>query len=274
MNKGQIRRDMKRRARQSLRAHYGVLTFACLLAAVLGAEFGGSLGFLSFGQSHIDEISAFLNGFGRAGFDPSSRGVLAMAVQRAREGSVGSIIDSMIRSMAGSNELLLTLGILVNGAIYVFLTIYLVNTFCVALRRVFLESRTYRVVGLHRLTFLYQVRRWGHTALAMLRKDVQQLLWALTIVGGVVKHYAYAMVPFLLAENPALTGGQAILLSRRMMNGHKWETFVLDLTLLPWTVLAVLTLGVSDVFFGSAYRTAGWRQCTSRRRCWITCCAG
>ena len=37
------------------------------------------------------------------------------------------------------------------------------------------------------------------------------------------------MVPYILAENPTLSGKEAILLSRKMMDGYKWELFKLDL---------------------------------------------
>ena len=34
--------------------------------------------------------------------------------------------------------------------------------------------------------------------------------------------------------------------SRRLMKGHKWECFVLELSFLGWDLLGILTLGVSD----------------------------
>ena len=41
-----------------------------------------------------------------------------------------------------------------------------------------------------------------------------------------------------------------------MMNGHKWECFIMELTMLPWHLLSIATVGLSDLFFGCAYRTA------------------
>ena len=39
-------------------------------------------------------------------------------------------------------------------------------------------------------------------------------LWSLTIVGGIIKRYSYAMVPYIVAENPDLGARQAVTLSR------------------------------------------------------------
>ena len=45
-------------------------------------------------------------------------------------------------------------------------------------------------------------------------------------------------------------------MSRRMMNGHKWECFVLDLSFIGWYILGMATFGLSDVLFVTPYRNA------------------
>lgn len=56
--------------------------------------------------------------------------------------------------------------------------------------------------------------------------------------------FSYAMVPYLLRDYPELTWREAMQTSREMMNGHKMELFVLQMTFLGWAILAMLTLGV------------------------------
>ena len=260
MHNAEQRREMKRRARQNVRRHYLVFVFICLIAAAIGAEFRSQLAFIDLDSTRIQTVSNYLASFGREGFEADSRGVLAMAVRRATSGTLTSIVNDTIASLAGSNELLLSLGILLSGAAFILTCILFVDPFLVAMRRPFLEGRVYARVSLHRLAFPLQVRRWVHVALAVLRMNVQYMLWVLTIAGGFIKKYSYAMVPFILAENPSLTGKEAILLSRRMMNGHKWELFKLDMTMLGWHVLAFFTLGLSDVCFGSSYRVAVYAE--------------
>ena len=61
------------------------------------------------------------------------------------------------------------------------------------------------------------------------------------------------MVPYIIKEHPEISGTQAISLSRQMMNGHKWNTFVLDLSFLGWHILSILTLGILEIFFVTPY---------------------
>ena len=60
----------------------------------------------------------------------------------------------------------------------------------------------------------------------------------LFVVPGVMLSYAYAMAPYILAENPDISGVEALRLSRQMMKGHKWELFWLELTFIGWSILA------------------------------------
>ena len=83
-----------------------------------------------------------------------------------------------------------------------------------------------------------------------------QYLWMLTVVLYPVKHYAYLLVPYLVAENPDLSPLEAIRLSQRMMKGHKWEAFCLELTLLPWRLASIATGGLVGILFYNPYKEA------------------
>ena len=40
------------------------------------------------------------------------------------------------------------------------------------------------------------------------------------------------------------------------MDGHKMELFLFDLSMIGWVLLSVITLGISDMVYGAAYRIA------------------
>ncbi len=95
---------------------------------------------------------------------------------------------------------------------------------------------------------------YANSIVTTLLTDVFVGLWALLfIVPGIVKSYSYAMVPFLLAENPDLQPMDAIHKSSEMMNGYKWQTFVLDLSFLGWGILSLCTLGLLSIFYVNPY---------------------
>lgn len=57
----------------------------------------------------------------------------------------------------------------------------------------------------------------------------------------------------MLKDHPELSGTEAITLSRKMMNGHKADAFVLDLSFLGWLLLSALTLGILHIFYVGPY---------------------
>ena len=79
--------------------------------------------------------------------------------------------------------------------------------------------------------------------------SIYTCLWALLFyIPGIVKSFSYSMSWFVLAENPHLSADEAITASRRIMNGHKWELFVLYLSFIPWYILSFVTFGIGFLF--------------------------
>ena len=50
------------------------------------------------------------------------------------------------------------------------------------------------------------------------------------------------MVPYILTDKPELTAEEAINLSMKMMDGHKLDLFILSLSFIGWSILAIFTL--------------------------------
>lgn len=75
------------------------------------------------------------------------------------------------------------------------------------------------------------------------------LLWyLLLIIPGIIKTYAYSMTYFILAENKGMSVLEAITLSRKMMDGHKMDLFLLFLSFIGWFILAAITLGIAGIW--------------------------
>ena len=76
-----------------------------------------------------------------------------------------------------------------------------------------------------------------------------KFLWGLLLFfPGVVKHYSYAMSPYIVRDHvrsgKEIKATEAIKLSRELMKGHKLDLFVLDLSFIGWEILASMTLGI------------------------------
>jgi uncharacterized membrane protein len=75
----------------------------------------------------------------------------------------------------------------------------------------------------------------------------------LFIIPGIVKSYAYMMMPYILADCPTVTAREALRLSRRMTKGHKGKLFVLTLSFIGWGILTVLTFGILYIVYVGPY---------------------
>ncbi len=70
-------------------------------------------------------------------------------------------------------------------------------------------------------------------------------LWSLLfIIPGIIKGYSYAMTPYILLDRPELSATEAIKESEKMMDGHKMDLFILELSFLGWIFLSMLTCGI------------------------------
>lgn len=106
------------------------------------------------------------------------------------------------------------------------------------------------------LGFGFSGSRYREIIKTMFVRSILTFLWTLLlIIPGIVKSYAYAMVPYILADNPNIGYRRAIELSNEMTMGHKFNMFVLNLSFFGWYLLGALTFGIGT-FFVSPYEDA------------------
>lgn len=95
---------------------------------------------------------------------------------------------------------------------------------------------------------------YGNIVLIMFLRSLFTFLWTLLfVVPGIIKHYEYLMVPYILSENPGMGRQEAFLISKRMMMGQKLNTFVMDLSFIGWRILEGMTLGILGIFYVEPY---------------------
>ena len=106
--------------------------------------------------------------------------------------------------------------------------------------------------------------RSGHyvnIVLTMFLRDLFTTLWSLLlVVPGIVKHYEYLMVPYIIAENPAMDYKEAFQISKQMMDGEKMEAFIMDLPFLGWYLLSAVTCGLLAIFYVNPYVQASFAE--------------
>ena len=79
-------------------------------------------------------------------------------------------------------------------------------------------------------------------------------LWCLLfIVPGIIKSFAYAMAPYILADCPNVKAKDALKLSMRIMKGKKGALFGFYLSFIGWGLLSCLTAGILGIFYVTPY---------------------
>ena len=75
------------------------------------------------------------------------------------------------------------------------------------------------------------------------------ILWSLLLfIPGIIKSISYSQTFYIMAENPGMSGKEAIDCSKTMMEGHKMEYFVLQLSFIGWYLLVGLTFGIAAIW--------------------------
>lgn len=145
--------------------------------------------------------------------------------------------------------LILILASLIGLMIKIFIT----NPIYVGESRIYLESANYKKTKLKRFAFPFKRKHYIQCVKTIFLMNFYKLLWNLTIIGGIVKNYSYKMVSYIIAENPQILPNDAITMSRKMMQGNKFEAFKLDLSFLAWHILQVCTFGIAGIYVNPYY---------------------
>ncbi len=130
--------------------------------------------------------------------------------------------------------------------------ILLVNPFYVGIRRFMLKSvdETGNVSDLG-YAFDHNYKNVVKTTFIC---DLQIFLWLFVfLIPGIYKKYQYYMVDYILAENPDMPYQEVLERSKKMMEGHKWNTFVLNISFILWYILGKLTCNILAIFYAAPY---------------------
>ena len=72
----------------------------------------------------------------------------------------------------------------------------------------------------------------------------------LLIIPGIIVAFALSQTFFILAENPSMDSYSAVVKSKDMMNGYKWQYFKIALRLMGLFFLCFFTFGIGFLWWG------------------------
>ncbi len=218
------RAELKSKAKENVRQSYwGLVLMSLIMAFITGGGSSGS----SSSSSSFDELRN--SGSGAGSYD-------------------ATLITAIVAIMLSIVVVAMIVGIL--------WVTFLTNPLQVGAQRYFVEA-TYAPKTVNDLKLIghaFGKGRYMNVVKIMFLRDLYTTLWSLLfVIPGIVKAYEYQMIPYMLAENPDLTAKQAFGLTKQMMDGEKWNAFVLDLSFFGWGLLSVFTCGLLAIFYVSPY---------------------
>lgn len=245
------RKELKEKAKEALKRNYWKAVVVALLIAFLGGG-RGAPATAAGGSGNSDSLSEEI------GYHWESEGGstdLSSAVD-----SIDNALDEALENVVRVNPAIIISLVIVAMVFVLFIIIvaalfdiFLINPLMVGAQRFMLKSVD-GTGNLSELGYLFD-HSYINGVKAGFHRDLQIFLWALLfIIPGIYKKYQYYMVDYILAETPEMPWQEVLNLSKEMMKGQKWNTFVLDLSFILWHMLSLLTCGLLEIFYVGPYQ--------------------
>lgn len=254
------RKEVKEKAKAALKRNYWKAVFISFIFILLGGGTGST------------SASSVVN---------KESGKKANEIIAVREDEVTDYVDSVRESMEKAENgfdakdavivaVFAVTAVVIFAVVFliaIVVDVFLVNPLWVGAQRFMLKSVDDRG-AISELGYTFDHNYMNGVKTTFMR-DLSVFLWTLLfIIPGIYKKYQYYMVDFILAENPDMPYEEVLRRSRDMMEGQKWNAFVLDLSFILWHMLSFITCGISEIAYVKPYinltRAALYRELSGR----------
>lgn len=245
------RKLLKDNAKIALKRNFCLVMLVVLVAQFLGVtDVGGSAGYSGgSGGSSYSDTNDDSNDWDDDLFDDSSdwddgisfndNGMQQMSHNDVAQVAPMSTIED-IATAIGLMSVGFIVAIFVAVIVAAFIwSVFLTNPIQVGYRRFFMLNRSSQ--GKFVDLFSAFCPKYMNIVKGMLTTNLIIFGWSLLfIIPGIIKSYQYFFVPFILCENPEISGERAREISKNMTDGYKFKIFVLGLSFIGWELLAFL----------------------------------
>ena len=276
------RKELKNKAKEDVKKNYWTAILVCFLLALLTSEFGTSIigiwqeddsmdptyiikneNIIMNDQINSEQLEEAKEKSEEIEERKANLSDIQIKVWEAIENTANSAVKSykyifkVWDSIASFNlnQIGLGIGLSLAAVIALVFTILIAEPLIVAGRRYFIKATEEENAKMNEMGEVFKKGCWINVTITMLLKNIYNVLWYLTIIGGFIKTYEYKMIPYILAENPKVNRKEAFKLSKEMMRGNKWKTFVLDLSFILWNILSVITFGLLNILYVNPYKS-------------------
>lgn len=240
------RKMLKDQAKEALRRNYWKIVLVSLILMVINGGMPSASAGGSNNNRSRDRIES------SADLSEVSLNAAARSAQTA-ERVARSLVDNIDPVVAAAYMTVFVIVLLIFGVVVALLDIFLLNPLQVGMQRFMVISVDDRA-NISEITYAFD-HHYKNVVRTVFEKELRIVLWSfLFIIPGIYKKYEYYMVNYILSERPDMPYREALDLSRRMMDGQKWNTFVLELSFILWSLLSAITCGIVEIFYVRPYK--------------------
>ena len=258
------RAQLKGRAKATFKRNYWKCILISLLLTLIAGGSGAASGNISSatGSLHGSDNQAGSSYDYDSSYD-SDDGSLRDFEAGLEEGFKDGLKAGNRGMMGGMVAAAIAIGILIVVFLVIFVLILLVDVFIinpleVGCRRFFIRNLN-EPAQIGNIGYGFD-NNYRNVAKTMFFRDLFTVLWSLLfIIPGIIKSYSYSMAVYIKVDHPDYDWKQCIDESQRMMQGHKWELFVLDLSFIGWLFVGACCCGVGTLWV-NAYMAAAHSQ--------------
>ena len=98
---------------------------------------------------------------------------------------------------------------------------------------------------------------WEQTFILGFLRSLLISLWSLLfVIPGIIKACSYGLATYIQHDSPNKNWKTCLDESAKMMEGHKWQFFCLNLSFIGWYILGSLCFGIGTLFVIPYHETA------------------
>lgn len=264
--------ELKERAKAALHRNYWKIVLVSALLFLLGCGVGGHSVFKTTGHTgqQADEVvtgeGVYTEETDAGQGTDKARSLVSVKLDPDKEeviiqedggvGSEGQNYEISFLEIAVAGIMAATVGIfifLVAFAAAFVVDVFLLNPLSVGGCR-FMVKSVADVAQVKEIAYGFD-HSYRNVVKVMFFRELYIFLWTLLfVIPGIVKMFQYYMVPYILTEYPDMEYREALQMSRDMMEGNKWKTFVLGLSFILWDFFGVITFGIGEILYVQPYR--------------------
>lgn len=235
------RAELKARAKENLKRYYWAAFAVSLIISLIGGNGSSSRSGFNAGVNAAQEYNVDIS----EGFSGDVGAIIGDIPYVA--GEIANSIDAVALGV-------MAMILMVAAVIGLVLNIFVIPVIKVGSNRFYMESRQIGcAAGMSELLWGFKHNYLNIVWTMFLRNLIVTLGSLCCVIPGVYLSYCYYMVPYILAENPDMRATDVLRLSKDMMEGQKFSTWVLAISFMGWWIVGALACGIGTFFIQPYY---------------------